>query len=162
MSDSRSKELDERETGKPVRVCPPNGRSFCCEPYDGEFSDCNVTDEMLRILSGKTVEQQMEHYYVTESRRFYRTAYGEITKENLQRYAKPLGDYGGVRALLVKDGILIGAKIDAMWGGEGKLFRKKPVCTYYASDTEGSGTKEREDYAYLMFVGIDFPGEAVK
>lgn len=136
--------------------------NICCEQYDGEFADCNVTDEMRQILLGKTIEQQMEYYYVTESHRFYNTAYGEITRENLHRYADKLCDYDGVRALLIKDGILVGAKIDAMWGGEGTLFRKKPVCTYYACDNEGSGTKEREDDAHLIFAGIDFPREAAK
>ncbi len=159
MGDSSKKSI-EREAEKAVRLCLPNGRTIPCEQYDGEFSDCNVIPEMLQILAGKPVVQQAEYYYVTESHRFYSTAYGEISKENLQKYAKKLCDYDGIRALLIKDGILIGAKIKAMWSSEGKLFRKRPVCTYYASDNEGSGTKEREDYAYLMFVGIDIPTEA--
>lgn len=152
----------KNETESAARSYFSNGRKFYCEQYDGEFSDCNVILEMLQILSGKTVAQQTEYFYVTESHRFYSTAYGEITKEDLHKYAKKLCDYDGIRALLIKDGIIVGAKIDAMWSGEGKLFRKKSVCTYYASDNEGSGTKEREDYAYLMFVGIDIPNEAAK
>ena len=161
MSDGSSMKEIENETEEAARPCLPNGRNICCEQYDGEFADCNVSPEMRKILLGKTVEQQMKYYYVTESHRFYSTAYGEITKENLHEYAKKLCDYDGVRALMIKDGILVGAKIEAMWS-EGKLFRKKPVCTYYASDNEGSGTKEREDYAYLMFVGIDIPSEAAE
>ncbi len=159
---------DEWETllsvkdGEVVHFRHSNGRDFFCEKYEGEYADCNVIDEMLKFLSGKTIEQQMEYYYVTESRSFYNTAYGKITKENLRKFADKLCDYEGVRTLLVKERILVGAKIDAMWGGEGKLFRKKPVCTYYASDNEGSGTKEREDNAHLMFVGIDFPSETAK
>lgn len=152
---------DEWETllcvkdGEVVRFRHSNGKDFFCEQCDAEYADCNVDDEMLKILSGKTIEQQMEYFYVTESRRFYNTEYGEITKENLHKYAYKLCDYEGVRALLVKNGILVGAKIDAMWNKTGKLFRKKPVCTYYASDNEGSGTKERKDNAYLIFFNIN-------
>ncbi len=162
MSDGSPGKDIKDEAEETTRLCLPNGRNISCEQYDGEFSDCNVIPEMLQILEGKPIAQQTEYYYVTESHRFYSTAYGEITKENLHEYAKKLCDYDGVRALLTKDGILIGAKIKAMWSDEGKLFRKRPVCTYYASDNEGSGTKEREDYAFLMFVGVDIPREAAK
>ena len=145
-----------------MQLCLPNGRNISCEQYDGEFSDCNVTPEMLKILEGETIAQQTGYYYVTESHRFYRTAYGKITSEDLHKYAKKLCDYDGVRSLLIKDGILVGAKIEGMWSDEEKLFRGKPVCIYYADDNEGSGTKEREDNAYLMFVGIDIPCEVEK
>lgn len=147
---------DEWETllavkdGEVVRFRHSNGRDFFCELFAAEYADCNVTDRMREILSGKTIEQQMEYFYVTESRKFYNTAYGEVTKENLQRYAVKLCDYEGIRTLFVKNRVLVGVKIETMWG-EGKLFLKKPVCTYRASDNEGSGTKEREDYAYLIF-----------
>lgn len=62
---------DEWETllsvkdGEVVRFCHSNGRDFLCEKYEGEYANCNVTDEMLKLLSGKTIEQQMEYYYVT-------------------------------------------------------------------------------------------------
>ncbi len=108
MSDSSSKKYIENETEEAARLCLPNGRNIYCEQYEGEFADCNVIPEMLKILSGKTIVQQMKYYYVTASHRFYRTAYGEITKEDLHEYAKKLCDYDGVRALMIKDGILDG------------------------------------------------------
>lgn len=164
IMDDYGEQRDEWETllsvrdGEVVRFRHSNGRDFFCEPYEGEYADCNITDEMRRILSGKTIEQQMEYFCVTESRTFYNMAYEEITSENLRRYAAKLCDYEGVRALFVKNGILVGAKIDAMWG-EGKLFLKNPVCIYYASNNEGSGTKEREDYEYLIFIEPGFEGK---
>ena len=160
IMDDYGKQRDEWETllvvkdDEVVGFRHSNGRDYYCEPFASEYEDCNMTDEMCKLLSGKTIEQQMEYFYVSESRKFYNTAYGEISKENLQRYAVKLSDYKGVRALFVKKRILVGAKIDAMWG-EGKLFLNKPVCIYSASDNEGSGTKEREDYAYLIFRILD-------
>ncbi|MBO5462370.1 MAG: hypothetical protein J6A49_03560 [Clostridia bacterium] len=68
----------------------------------------------------------------------------------MRENAVKLCDYDRVTELLLKGKILVGAKIKSHWG-EGFLLPEKRVCTYYACDNEGSGTKEREDYAYLIF-----------
>ncbi len=130
-----------------------NGRDFFCEQYMPDGEEYVVDERIVEILSGKTIEQQMEFYYVTESYRLYSTAYGEISSENLRESSVRLCEYKGVRKLLLKGDILIGAKIKAWWG-DGILLPDKCVCTYYASDNEGSGTKDREDYAYLIFTDI--------
>lgn len=134
-----------------VRFAHKNGKTFFCEKCNPDNDKYVVKEEMREVLSGKTIEQQMEHFYITESRRLYSTSYGEVNKENLKEKAVKLCDYKDVKTLLVNDKVLIGAKIDAYWG-DGVLLLDKPVCTYYACDDEGSGTKEREDYAYLIFV----------
>lgn len=133
-------------------------QGFFCVTYEGDYADCNVTDEMRIILSGKTIEQQMEYFYVTELCKFNNMAYGEINRENLQRYEVKLCDYEEVRVLFVKNSILVGAKIDAMWGEE-KLFLKKSICTYDAGDNADGGTKECEDYAYLIFIDPGYQGK---
>ncbi|MCD7723420.1 MAG: hypothetical protein LUH82_05665 [Clostridiales bacterium] len=129
-----------------------NGRDFFCEQYDPGDAEYEVSENVLKILSGKTIEEQMEFYYVTQSSKFYSTAYGSVTKEDLRKYSVKLSDYKEIRALLLKGNILIGAKIDC-WPdfAEGILLPDRRVCTYYASDNEGSGTNDREDYAYLIF-----------
>lgn len=134
-----------------VRFLHKNGKTFFCEQYNPNNEKYVVKEEIREVLSGKTIEQQMEHFFITESRRLYSTSYGNISKDDLKENAVKLCDYTGVKNLLVKDKALIGAKIDAYWG-DGVLLLDKPVCTYYACDNEGSGTKEREDYAYLIFV----------
>lgn len=150
-----SEQRDEWETllvvenDEVVRFRHRNGKTFFCEQYNPENNEYIVNDKMLETLSGKTIEQQMEYFYVTESYRFYSTAYGEITKDDIRQNAVKLSDYKGVKKLLLKNRILIGAKIEGYWGDD-ILLPEKPVCTYYASDNEGSGTKDREDYAYLI------------
>jgi len=174
MSDNRFKEYIENRTAAEImadygeqrdewKILPmtkkdhvgslhhSNGKTYVCEQYEPKDKEYVIKDELLDILSGKTIEQQMDYYYVTESRRLFSTAYGEITKDDLNEKAVKLSDYDGVIHLLIKSSILIGAKIEAYWG-DGILLPEKPVCTYYASDNEGSGTKEREDYAYLLFI----------
>ncbi len=134
-----------------VRFQHKNGRTFFCEQYDSEINDHILNEKMLEVLSGKTIEQQMEHFFVTESYRLYSTSYGEIDKQYFRERAMRLCNCKEIKKLLIKDKILIGAKIDGYWG-EGVLLLDSPVCTYYASDNEGSGTKDREDYAFLIFV----------
>ena len=106
-----------------------NGKTFYCEQID----NYNIDESIAEILKGKTIEKQMEYYFVTESVRLYETSYGCISYN-----------------LLLKDDILVGATVKGYFK-EGNLLLDRCVCTYYASDNEGSGTKDREDYAYLIF-----------
>lgn len=55
---------------------------------------------------------------------------------------------------MVKDGLLVGVLIRSYWRflGDCVCLPYGQVCTYYASDNEGSGTNDREDYAYLICV----------
>ena len=130
-----------------------NGKNFFCEQYsqyNPDDKEYTVKDEILEALSGKTIEEQMEFYYVTQSVRFYSTAYGDITKDDLKEHATKLCEYDSVKKLLLKGDILIGAVIKGYWGDE-VLMTDRCVCTYYACDNDGSGTNEREDYSYLIF-----------
>lgn len=134
------------ERGKVKSFRHSNGKTFYCEQID----DYNVDDAIEKNLKGKTIEKQMAHYFVTESVRLYETAYGEITKEKLKEKAVNLSEYDGVIKLLLKADILVGAIVEGYFK-EGNLLLDRCVCTYCASDNEGSGTKERGDYAYLIF-----------
>lgn len=96
----------------------------------------------------------MENFYLTESIKLAKTAYGDITKEQLRQKAIKLSEYDGVVKLILKGDILIGAVIKGYFGNK-KLLPGQSVCTYYASDNEGSGCNEREDYAYLMYIKGD-------
>lgn len=138
------------ENGYVVKFRHDNGKDFFCEQFNPENEEYVVSENIIKVLEGKTVQQQMEHYYVTKSARLYSTAYGDITKDELREKAVKLCDYDGVIQLLLKGEILVGAKIKGCWR-ESILLPEKRVCTYYACDNEGSGTKEREDYAYLIF-----------
>lgn len=109
----------------------------------------------LEMLKGKPLEEQMEYYRVVEESYHSRTAYGEITSTNKHEYGYALKDYPGLNALIVEDGVLIGACIDRFaaskwWGAPAYPYEN--VCTYFASDNNGSGTKDCIDYAHLCCV----------
>lgn len=112
----------------------------------------------LEKLNGKPLEEQMEYYRVVTTSCYSRTAYGEITSSNQHEFGYALKDYPGLNALIVEDGVLIGVCINAFarskwWGAP--AYPYQDICTYYASDNEGSGYKEREDYAHLCCVKLE-------
>ena len=134
------------ENGKVKSFRHSNGQTFYCEQID----DYKVDPTIEETLKGRTIEKQMDYYYVTESVRLYETAYGEITKARLNEKAVKLSEYDGVIKLLLKSDLLVGAIVEGYFS-KGNLLLDRCVCTYYASNNEGSGTKDRTDYAYLIF-----------
>lgn len=134
------------EKGKVKSFKHTNGKTFYCEQIDNYYVDETVE----KILNGKTIEKQMDYYFVTESESLYETAYGEITKERLTEKAVALSEYDGVIKLLLKSNILVGAIVKGYFKND-NLLLDKCVCTYYSSDNEGSGTKEGENYSRLLF-----------
>lgn len=112
----------------------------------------------LEKLRGKTIEEQMSFYRIVEEEHYSRTAYGEITKENKTSFGYALEDYDGLTSLIVDDGILIGVRIISAFRKYDygtPAFPYRDVCTYYADDNNGSGSKCREDYAHLCCVVPD-------
>lgn len=112
----------------------------------------------LEKLKGKPLEEQMRYYRIVEEEYRSRTAYGEITKENQNSFGYALEEYPGLTSLIVEDGVLIGVQITTAfrkydWGSP--AFPYRSLCTYYASDNNGSGSNDREDYAHLCCVTPD-------
>jgi len=112
-------------------------------------------DGFLEKLTGRPLEAQMDFYRIVETEVRSRTAYGEITSENRYEFGCALKDYRGLNALIVEDGVLVGVMI-ASWsdryGWGAPAFPYRDICTYYASDDNGSGSKDRIDYAHLCCV----------
>ena len=106
-------------------------------------------------LAGKSFEEQMACYRITESRTLARSSYGELDKECVDKASFALEEYDEFRGLVVKDGIVVGVLIKA-WGSEKNeavpCLPYGRVCTYYASDNDGAGYNDRTDYAYLICV----------
>ena len=123
-----------------------------CEAVRREFS---WPEGFLEALKGKSLEEQMGYYRIVKEEYHSRTAYGEVTKENREAFGYALEDYPGLTALIVEDGVLIGVRIKAFgdrdkWGTP--AFPYKSICTYYASDNNGSGYNDCEEYAHLCCV----------
>ena len=132
--------------GKLISFRHSNGREFFCE----QIEDYTIPETVAKTLKGKTVENQMKHYGVIETTKFSKMYYGEETEARTIENAVSLSEYNDVRRLLLKGDILVGAIVKGYFK-DGNLLLDKCVCTYYASDDEGSGSNDREDYANLIF-----------
>ena len=120
--------------------------------------EAKLNKEFLASLKGKTLEEQMDSYRIVERTSYSKTAYGEITKSNMHDFGYALKDYKGLNALIVEDGVIIGVCIDAFacYNTLGKpAFPYQNICTYYASDNNGSGDNDRADYVHLCLVMPD-------
>ena len=109
----------------------------------------------LAAMKGKTLEEQMDYYRIVEHAHHSKTAYGQITKTNMHEFGYALKDYKGLNALIVEDDVIIGVCMDAFacFDTLGRpAFPYDNICTYYASDNNGSGSNDREDYAHLCIV----------
>ena len=118
-------------------------------------AECTWPEGFLEQLKGKSLEEQMAFYRIVETRCHSRTAYGEVTKENKHEFGYALEAYSGLTALVMDDGVLIGVRIKSAWDRYGYGAVALPyqdICTYYASDNNGSGYNDREDYAHLCCV----------
>ena len=96
----------------------------------------------------------MECYRITSSVALSRTSYGELDERQIRERTHSLAEDKDCTGLVVKDGLLVGVLIRSHWRvlGDVSCLPYGRVCTYYASDNEGSGTKDREDYACLICV----------
>lgn len=147
----------EKEIGMPMEfwertssLTPDEQKSLIRQELESSWNT-----EFLSIMKKKSLEEQMNYFRIETESHYTKTGYGKNTKSNVSHSDYSLKDYEGLNALIVEDGAIIGVCIDA-FGGHNSLgkpaFPNHNVCTYYASDDNGSGSSEREEYAQLCLV----------
>ncbi len=105
-------------------------------------------------LMGKSVEDQMKMFALVENVEFSRSGYGDTEKSWIYRYARRLTSVREFRGLVVENGIIEGVIIKTMWK-ETPMGPYDTITTYYASDDNGSGSKDREDTVTLICLPPD-------
>lgn len=120
--------------------------------YEEKFGEIKFPAGFEEKLRGKSLEEQMDCYRITNSITLSSTSYGELDKQQIRGRTRSLEEDKDCTGLVVKDGLLVGVLIRPFWGEDRVCLPYKGVCTYYASDNDGSGTSEREDYSYLICV----------
>ena len=115
--------------------------------YKDEFGTYTLPEGFAETLRGLTVEEQMTHYRTDYSTRYTVTDWRDRTA--WIGYGK-LENCPDVKALIVHDGILVGVMMLNDCGCESPCFAEEGVCTYYADDNNGAGSKTRIDYTYLV------------
>ena len=100
-------------------------------------------------LMGKSIEAQMKLFAAVENTKVSRSSYGEVDSSHIYRRAMRLTDLREFLGLVVEDGIIEGIIVQGAWN-EVPMGPYDTVTTYYASDNNGSGSKDREDTVTLI------------
>ena len=121
--------------------------------YEERFGEIRFPEGFEEMLKGLTVEEQMGYYRTTCFSVYSTTNWKERT---YQGSAIRIEKDSDVTALIVKDGILVGIMILDDDKREVPCLAEEKVCTYYASDNNGAGYKERIEYTYLICISEAF------
>jgi len=124
--------------------------------YEERFGEIRFPEGFEETLKNLTIEEQMEHYRTTCYSLYSMTNWSERTYAGS---AIRIDKDSDVTALIVKDGILVGIMILDDCNHEVPCLAEEKVCTYYASDNNGAGYKERIDYTYLICIPENFEKE---
>lgn len=122
-------------------------------PYEERFGPIPFPEGFAESLKGLSIEAQMNRYRTTEYSSYAMTDWRERTRRSGYR---KLEDTREVTALIVKDDLLVGVMIENDCGRDIPCFAGERVCTYYADDNNGSGSKTRIDYTWLVCVPENF------
>ncbi len=117
--------------------------------YKESYGEYKLPEGFEESLKGLSIEEQMDRYRTSGSSTFSNTGWSE---RSYARGYRKLENDGDVRGLIVKDGIVIGVLMCDDCGREVPCFGEERVCTYYADDNNGAGSKCRIDYTYLVCV----------
>lgn len=122
-------------------------------PYEEKMGPYTFPEGFEETLKGLSVEQQMGRYRLTMNRTDAMTGWRERTTG--MWYVR-LDEVSDVKALVVKDDLLVGILLIDHNGREVACFADERVCTYYDEENNGAGYKTRADYVYLLCVAPDF------
>ena len=118
-------------------------------PWYDEHQHIEYPEGFKERLMGRSIEDQMKMFALVENTQVSRSSYGEVDSSRAYRWARRLAKCSEFRGLIVEDGIIEGVLIETMWR-ETPMGPYDTICTYYASDDDGSGSNDREDTLTLI------------
>ena len=110
--------------------------AFEIREYDEKMGEFTLPEGAAEKLRSLPIEQQAK---------LFRASYGYSDIE--------LEKAGDIKALIVKDGIIVGAMVSDWANYPTPCFIGKKVCTWDAEDNNGAGYKTRTEYLWFDFVG---------
>ncbi len=116
--------------------------------YEERFGAVLFPEGFEETLKNLTIEEQMKCYRVIETSSYSMTDW----RERLHTIGYAIDKCYDVKSVIVKDGIVVGVMIVCDTGSEVACLPEERVCTYYADDNNGAGSKCRIDYLYLHCV----------
>lgn len=120
--------------------------------YDEKMGEVSYPDGFFELIKDLPISEQMKFFRTTTSIRRSHENWNERNTE----YTHTLDEDENVKAIILKDGYIAGVIIYAYFlGSEKAVMPERCVCTYYASENNGSGYKEREEYTYLICINAN-------
>ena len=116
--------------------------------YKESFGEYKYPEGFEETLEGLGAEEQTKRFRVTRRSNLAHTGWRERSVES----GISLTDSSDVRAVVLKDGKIVGVMLENDDGREVFCPPEKCVCTYFAEDNNGAGYKTRQDYTYLICV----------
>ncbi len=117
--------------------------------YIKEYGEYSFPDGLKELLQGKSIKEQLKYFRVSFSSNFRSTYWQDRTE--LSGYIE-VDKASDVKGIIVDNGLIVGAMIENEYGRSVPCFIDEGVCTWYASDNNGAGYKERIEYAYFLAV----------
>ncbi len=127
-----------------------NGKRFEVVEYVEKYGAFEFPDGFEARLYGKPIVEQAELFAMGGNACYSRSSYGEVDRESVMKRTERVCEDYDVRAIIVKDGIMVGVMVRDCYGDIVPLFPYKSVCTYYSCDNNGAGYKEYESYNSLI------------
>lgn len=121
--------------------------------YEPSFGEIKFPDGFEESLQNLTIEEQMNRYRITGFSRYGMTDWRE---RRFNGTTVRLDKSSDVKALIVRDGILVGVMMEDDNGREVSCLPEQCVCTVYDCDNNGAGYKERATFAYLICISDEF------
>ncbi len=116
-------------------------------PYTGDVSALPDFDDMKASLSGMPYSEQARFLKLVTDDVELSRAYGSEEWRKHFDNAYPLGDESEVENIIVNEGVIVGAVIRGV-----TVLLGKRTCIYSASEDDGAGRREVEDYRMIIFV----------
>lgn len=121
--------------------------------YSENFGEINFPGGFEDRLRGLPLEEQAKCYRTTTYSEYSMTDYKSRTSNGGYTRLEYCPD---IRALIVKDGILVGVMMVNDYGSQESCLPGERVCTWYADDNNGSGSKSTIEYTWLVCVPESF------
>lgn len=117
--------------------------------YKESLGEYTLPEGFREQLDGLSIEEQLEYFRVSAVSTVEKTGWGTQTQKSAY---KRLSEEKRVTGIIVDGEIVVGAMIKDFLGYESSCFFNKRILVYSASDNNGAGYTEVEDYLYLVAI----------
>lgn len=115
-------------------------------PYNAEMGSYNIDKESLNKLKAKSLMEQIDCYKVNATSRHTSYSYGEVDSEREVTREKTFWNTDDIKDIIVDNGVIVGVVAQKHLHGLYHLFPGETINTYSASEDDGTGSFDRDDY----------------